>query len=263
MTITSITPSGTIENTATIMLSSKELLSQQMNLAAQNLSNADTISFKGLMQSGMEAAYRNPRLSGVMGRGVTVSYVQGAPVKRSMEQGALRQTNNPFDLALNGFGYFVIQADGKQQLTRDGRFRLNSQGKLVTMDGHSVLGSNGEIDVGGYHSVSIMEDGTILGFDQNNAQTVVGTIKLIGVEDEQNDLEYVGQGRFLLVGEEHGVPQDTRVMQGFLEQSNVNPIMESVRLMQILERYRESQNVTDMDDQLKTKTINLRIGMGA
>ena len=262
MAVTSITPSGTIENTATVMLSAKELLSQQMNLAAQNLSNADTISFKGLIQNGMEAVYRNPQLLGLMGKEAIVSYVQGSPIKRRIEQGALKQTHNPFDVALNGLGYFVIQSGDQQQLTRDGRFRLNTQGKLVTMDGHSVLGNNGEIDLSGYRSVSILNDGTILGFDYNNLQTVVGSIKCVSVKDEQNDLTYVGQGRFLLSGEENPMLHDTQVMQGFLEQSNVNPIMESVRLMQIMERYRESQNVTDMDDQLKTKTINLRIGSG-
>ncbi len=256
MAVHHITTSGTIENASIVMLSAKELLTQQLTLAAQNLSNADTIGFKGLIQTGLEAVYRNPKLGGLS---PAISYVQGSEVKRDIGQGSLKPTGDVYNLALNGLGYFVVQVGELKQFTRDGRFRLDKSGNLVTMDGYAVQGESGELNFADYATFSVLRDGTVLGFDANGIQTIAGKLKVSRFKDEQEDLEYVGTGRFIALGEESPIDGTTHVTQGFLEQANVNPIAESIRLMRVMQMYGEAQRVIEMDDSTKSRTIHLRI----
>lgn len=251
-----IRPSVTTENAGIVMLSAKEFLTNQLNVAAQNLSNGDTIGFKGLMQNGLETIYQNLQK---MAGAPAVSYVQAAPIERDTSQGSLKQTHNPLDIALSGPGYFVIQVNGARQLTRDGRFRLNTNGELVTQAGHTVMSDQGPIQLGGYSRVLIGPSGTIQAFDENDVQFNLGQLARVAVNNEQTDVEYVGEGRFIPTGEEIPVPNHTQSLQGFLEQSNVNPIQESVALMRLIQFYQEAQRIADMDDALKSKTMNLKV----
>ncbi|MBX9977434.1 MAG: flagellar hook basal-body protein [Alphaproteobacteria bacterium] len=256
MAISSVTPSGTIENAGVVLLSAKELLIQQINIEAQNLSNADTVGFKGLIQGGLESVYSDPRLGG---KSPSISYVQGDIVKRDLSQGALKQTGNVYDFALNGSGYFMVQSGDAKLYTRDGRFRLDKNGTLTAFDGSIVQGEDGDINLGKFVQFSVSRDGTIVGFDAAGAQTVAGKLKIAVFKDEQNDLEYIGMGRFLAHGEEIPMDANTQVMNGFLEQANVNPISGSIKLMRIMQMYEEAQRVTEMQDATLSKTINLRI----
>lgn len=252
----SLNPSGSIEHSGIVMLSLKQVLSEQLSVASQNLANADTVGFKGLIQGSVESVYRNPRLGM---KSPSVSYVQPNMIKRNQEQGTLKQTGNPFDIGLNGHGFLAVQVGETTQYTRDGRLRLDSNGQLVTMDGHMVIGDNGPIQLSPYVSFSIMEDGSILGFDNKDVQTVVGNLNIIQFNDEEANLDYVGMGRFKAVGDPLTADMSTvQVLQGFTEQSNVSSITESIRLMKIMQMYEEAQKITDMDDAAKNRTINLR-----
>ena len=253
---TYIRSSVTTENTGVVMLSAKELLAGQLNVAAQNLSNGDTIGFKGLMQNGLEVIYQNVQKGG---GAPAVSYVQAAPTERDVGQGSLKQTSNPLDIALSGPGYFVIQVNGARQLTRDGRFRISTTGELVTQEGHPVLSDRGPIQLSPYNKVMIGPRGQIQALDEKDVQVNLGSLSLVAVNNEQTDVEYLGAGRFISVGDEIAPPEHTQSLQGFLEQSNVNPVQESVQLMRIMQFYQEAQRIAEMDDTLKSKTMNVKV----
>lgn len=255
MAVTSITPSGTIENPGTVMLSAKELVIQQMNLAAQNLSNGDTIGFKGLVQTGIESAYTNPAQNSPF---PVISYVQAGMLLRDLSQGTLKETSNPFDLALIGQGYFAVQAGDQKLYTRDGRFRLSAAGILVTADGNPVLSQGGEIDLSKYKKFMIRSDGTIMGVDANDVITNVSQLLVVSFDDQQLGMQDMGNGRFATTQDELQVP-GTLVQQGSLELSNTNPMTESISLMRMMKMYEESQRITEMDDEIKRKVINLRV----
>ena len=255
MAITSITPSGTIENSVTVMLSGKELVVQQMNLAAQNLSNSDTVGFKGLVQTGIESVYTNPAKHSNF---PTISYVQPGMLLRDLAQGTIKETQNPLNMALIGQGYFAVQVGDQKLYTRDGRFRLDATGTLVTADGYPVLSQGGLINLSTYTKYVVENNGTIIGVDVNDVPTEVGQLIIVNFADQQLGLQNVGNGRFATNQEELSVP-DTLVHQGALELSNVNSMTESVNLMRMMQMYEESQRITEMDDEIKRKVINLRI----
>jgi len=247
-------PSGSVNNSSTIVLSAKELLMRQIDTASENLSNADTVAFKGFIQTSAETVYKNNDPSSPI---PLVSYVQPGEVTRDLTQGSLKQTQNIYDFALNGRGYFIVQAGDQRMFTRDGRFRLNAQGILTTIDGQVVQGENGEIKLGDYETFSVQSDGTIMAL-KNGAQANLGKIKVVQFDDEQHDLTYSGFGRF--VSDTEGKePVNYTVMNGFVEGSNVNPVAESVRLMVVMRNYTEAQRMTESDDDLKSKVINLRV----
>lgn len=255
MAVSTIYPSGTIQNATTVMLSGKELVVQQMNIAAQNLSNGDTSGFKALIQTGIESVYTNPEKNAPS---THISYVQAGSLQRDLSQGSIRETNNPFDFAIMGQGYFAVQVGDKKQYTRDGRFRLNDKGDLVTMDGHAVLAQGGGVNIGGYNKLLVQPDGTILGVDAFDKATVMSQLFLVNFANQQAELEAIGNSFFQTTQEEIPVSKP-HIIQGSLESSNTNPMAESVSLMRLMRNYKHHEKITETNDELMTQTINLRV----
>lgn len=255
MAISTIYPTGTIQNATTVMLSAKELVVQQMNVTSQNLGNADTIGYKALLQTGIEASVANPQRNGMSN---PISYVQSGMLLRDLSQGSLKETNNPLDMALMGQGYFAIQVGEQKQYTRDGRFRLNDKGDLVTHDGHSVLSQGGTINLAAYKKFLVQKDGTVLGIDENDALVNVTKLLVVSFADQQAGIQEMGSGRYRT--DQEALPAtDTQVIQGSLETSNTNSMTESVNLMRMMKNYEQNQRVTETNDELMTQTINLRV----
>jgi flagellar basal-body rod protein FlgF len=116
---------------------------QELDLAANNLANANTTGYRGehvSFHSQLMTAASN-----VSTRAVATFGVLGSP-RTDFSQGSLEQTGNPLDLALEGSGFFTVQSpDGGVQYTRNGNFHLTADGELVTAQGLAVLGSQGPI----------------------------------------------------------------------------------------------------------------------
>ena len=150
----------------------------------------------------------------------------GAP-RTDFSQGSLEQTGNPLDLALEGPGFFAVQAPTGVQYTRNGSFHLSSTGQLVTQEGYSVLGSDGAITMP-QGTAEISTSGVI-----SSDGAVAGQIKLVQF-DSSVPLTSLGQGYF-------SAPQaaatdagtDLGVRQGALENSNINPVASAVGLIEI------------------------------
>jgi len=164
-------------------------------------------------------------------------------------QGSLEDTGRELDLALTGPGYFVVQTPTGPQLTRDGAFGRDAQGRLVADDGAFVLGADGPITV---------PDGQIVVGDAGEiivAGQAVGQVRLAQAAPDQ--VTKAGQNRFALRG--GGAPEpapDTAVNQGFLERSNVDSTRAATDMMAASRAYEANQRLVQMQDDLLGKAVN-------
>jgi flagellar basal-body rod protein FlgG len=192
------------------------------------------------------------------------------------EQGALKETSNPFDLALDGDGFFTIQTNNGERFTRNGSFILGKEGYLLTKEGYQVLGENGPIQIK-LNNFTIDSKGRIFqnGALSDNPQRLVAMDENDWAESEQLDtlkvVRFEGNGnRFLKkqgsslwnnnveAGEPYMTTMDERpkVLQGFLEASNVNPVTEMVNMIEVNRAYEANQKVITTHDSLLSKLIN-------
>lgn len=191
-------------------------------------------------------------------------------------QGALKQTENPFDLALESDGFFSIQTNDGERYTRNGSFILGKEGYLLTKEGYQVLGEQGPIQIKA-NNFTIDEDGQVwqnldfaddpkrlVSMDENSWENtaLVDRIKIVGFDGDGNrfikkqgnslwtDTDESGPAR-LLKGSER-----PKVRQGFLEGSNVNSVREMVNMIEVNRAYEANQKVISTHDSLLDKLIN-------
>lgn len=165
-------------------------------------------------------------------------------------QGSLKNTGYPFDLALDGEGFFAIQTKNGLRFTRNGSFNLDANGNLVTKDGSLVLGEKGPIKVSGKEFI-VNEEGIVL---VDNKE--IDRLKIVNFETKQN-LYKEGENYFFPNGPiSLAKTNKTRIKQGFLEMANVNAIKEMVDMMTIMRAFEANQKLLHAEDQMLAKTVN-------
>ncbi|MBN2619062.1 MAG: flagellar basal-body rod protein FlgF [Spirochaetales bacterium] len=203
--------------------------------------------------------------------GVGVEYNESFTV---FEQGALQETSNPFDLALEDSGFFAIETPYGERYTRNGSFTLGKEGLLLTKEGYPVLGEEGPIYIKKNNFV-IDSDGNVFqnGALSDNPQQLVSmesndwaetekvdTIKLVDFEKVRH-IKKTGSSLWAST-EDSGSAEilkgsdRPRVSQGFLEASNVNPVNEMVNLITVNRAYEANQKVISTQDTLTGKLFN-------
>jgi flagellar basal-body rod protein FlgF len=211
--------------------------SSLQDIVANNLANASSDGYKAdrvTAQSSLDQPHP-----------MAVQSIDLAP-------GELRDTNRPFDLALQGNGFFVVRTADGERLTRAGGFDVSADGVLVDRHGDPVLGTDGDglLHVTG-NKVSIEPDGSITVDGQR-----AGTLRLDTVADPHTLLKQ-GNGLFIPNGPTQPAT-DVGVHQGALEDSNVNPLMGSVDLLMIQRAYASSIDaLRAMDGVLGTVTSDI------
>ncbi len=166
-------------------------------------------------------------------------------------QGQMVRTDESLDFALEGDGFFTIDTPYGELLTRDGHFKLNGDGTLVTQEGYAVQGFNGNIG---------LEDTDVA--TNEFGEIIVGNeiVDKFLIKDVSNkgDLEKVGSNFYRIkdnpAGEE--VEFDGRVHQYFEEQSNADAITEMINMMTLQRNYEASQRVILTHDSILEKTVN-------
>jgi len=160
-----------------------------------------------------------------------------------MEQGALRETGNKLDFAIEGKGFFVVEDDrGNRFLTRDGSFKVDSQGFLRNNSGFYVLGTGGrKIRVKSSSDLYVSEDGRI--YSQGDE---VGKFLIV----EQPVKERVGHNLWVYDEREAKISETSKVYQGFLEDSNVNVVYEMVKMIEAHREFDANLNVIKAGDEL-------------
>ncbi len=227
------------------------MLEQQrrLDIAANNLANLNTIGYKKdtvFFHKLAEAIAESSAESGNSDQNRTPGASQ---VFFSM--GALQHTDNPLDVAISGDGFFVVQGEEGNYYTRNGNFQLDGEGKIVTPDGFTVMTDGGALQVSG-GKIRINEQGEIT----VNNQTV-GRLRIVKF-DNPHQLERVGNAYFKgdNAGEQELPTEAINLRPGFLELSNVEPIMEMVRMIEINREYELGQKTIHAQDQTLEKLIN-------
>lgn len=203
---------------------------------------------------------------GKLGTGVEVNEVYTL-----YEQGSLMRTENPFDVALDGKGFFAVLTERGERYTRNGAFTLSKDGILVTHNGLPVLGQNGIIKLQ-KNNFMINERGEILvnttlpleptdmvGMTQNNWEQPV-VIDKLKIVDFENIRELKKEGESLYRDTEFSGPalpaEEYKVVQEFLEKSNVNAVREMVDMIEVQRSYEANQKAMLTHDQELGRLIN-------
>ncbi|MEM8800096.1 MAG: flagellar basal-body rod protein FlgG [Pseudomonadota bacterium] len=251
------------------------MLAQQLNVEviSNNIANMNTTGYKRQRAEFQDLLYQNIERVGsassdagtLVPSGIQIGVgVKAGGVYRVSEQGSLTETSNPYDIAVNGRGFFRINLpDGTQAYTRSGSFQLSEQGQLVTPQGFEV--SPGIAIPQEATSVTINEIGqvevTLAG--QIEFQNV-GQIELVNFANEAG-LQAIGDNLLLATpasGDEvvgiPGAPGLGTLRQGFIEASNVNPVTEITSLITAQRAYEMNSRVISAVDEMMNATSQLR-----
>jgi len=219
-----------LDNAMYIGLSRQMTLRREMDVIANNIANADTAGFKveNLM---VRTEPKSPARS--VDGPKPIKFVLDDGVARDFTQGALRQTGGALDLAIEGQGFFKIDTARGERFTRDGRFTLAPDGRLTNQAGDSVSGESGEIVIDPAKGpVSIASDGTV-----SQAGERVGKVGVF-LFSGRAPLSKTGDNLFKNTSNEAPVADTaSRVRQGMLESSNVNPILQITRMIEVSRAY--------------------------
>lgn len=251
------------------------MMAQQLNVEviSNNIANMTTTGYKRRRPEFQDLLYQSQRRIGaqsssqgtVLPAGVQLGLgVKTAAVYRIHDQGDFVTTENSFDLAVQGEGYFVVELpDGSFGYTRSGNFQLSPDGRLVTPDGYTV--SPGITVPQDAVEVSINQEGLVTAkiAGQTN-QVELGQLELATFVNETG-LEAVGDN-LLLETEASGPalvgPPGTEglgtVLQGFLESSNVNPVQEITTLIAAQRAYDMNSKVISASDEMMATITQMR-----
>ncbi len=212
-------------------------LMREMSVVANNIANISTTGYRaeGIIFAEHVAA---------TGRGEP-SLSMGTATGRmiSDQQGALQQTGGEFDFAIEGEGFFLIDTPRGEALSRAGAFIRNEVGELVTAEGHRLLDQGGApvFVPPNARSVALASDGTISADNQ--------PLTVIGLYMPNDPLELSRQSGTAFTVESGYVPaENARVMQGFLEQSNVDAVTQIARMIEVQRAYELGQSFMESED---------------
>ena len=204
---------------------------------------------------------------GKLGTGVEVNEVY-----TTFEQGSLQKTENRLDLALEGRGFFTVETERGERYTRNGSFTINQDGILMTHQGNPVLGENGIIQIQ-HNNFKINERGEVVvnnaisreprdmvSMDRNEWEEplVIDRLKIV---DFHNIREIKKEGNSMYRETDFSGPplpplDPPKVLEGFLEKSNVNVVREMVEMIEVQRSYEANQKTITSQDETLGKLIN-------
>ncbi|GMU56719.1 MAG: flagellar basal-body rod protein FlgF [Candidatus Xenobia bacterium] len=237
-------------------------MSVKQDIITNNLANAGTIGFR--KESMVVSSFSDVlnRELGMQGMRQTSGEVvnngglekQGGLFHQSLThsaQGALKETGNPFDMALsdNGKGFFTLQTPQGIKFTRAGTFHLSTDGHLVTADGSFLLGHKGPIKVNGT-DFKVSDDG-VISIDGKEVDKL-----LVSTFEDGNMMKKAGDTNF--VAPEGGVKATSQfsVKQGYVEMGNMNSVQEMVDLLMVMRNFEANQKALQSHDSRLQKAVN-------
>src|SRR5580658_10168057 len=239
-----------MDNAIYVGLSRQMILERELDITANNLSNVDTVGFKFESMISNDDEVTMPTL----GQPPTaVNFVAGVGVARDFTEGSLVQTGSPLDVAIEGRGFFQINTPAGPRYTRDGRFRVDASGAIVDQDGDQVDGGGAIVLDPKKGPVAISATGDVSQSGQN-----VGKITILNFES----LSALSKdGNNLLRNDSNLTPTaaTASMRQGFLEQSNVDPVRQITRLIEVNRAYDAMSNMLSATDDLSTSAVQ-RLG---
>ena len=221
-----------MENAGYIALSRQLSLRRELDVVANNMANMNTPAYKAERMVFVEYLAQPTQQD-------KLSFVQDYGLARDTSEGPLTPTDNPLDVAISGSGYFTVETPLGPRYTRHGRFEIDTENRLVTGEGHPVLSTAGAPIVIPRDSgeITISSDGTV----SATTPTTARQLGRIGVVTFQNEQDMKRNANSLYSTDEPPQPAErAKLAQGMLEQSNVQPILETTRMIEVLRQYQSA-----------------------
>ena len=227
-----------MENATYTALTRQSGLMNEMRVVANNLANVSTTGFR------TEGVIFAEYVRALGPDDPSLSMATASARDTVLLQGTLSQTGGSFDLAIEGDGFFLVETPGGERLTRAGAFTPNENGDLVTPEGYRVLDAGGApvFVPQGAGPVGIAPDGTVSAGGQP-----VGQIGLVIPSDSSAMVREDGVRFRADDGYEPALT--SRMLQGFLEESNVDPVLEIARMIEVQRAYELGQSFLDKEDE--------------
>lgn len=233
-----------------VLLSHEQALRRRLDVAANNMANTNTIGFK--REQPLFHEYVEQTKDAPIQDAKKTSFVLDFGAIHDTSEGAFQGTGNPLDIMIQGQGYLTVQTQGGIAYTRAGFLRISKTGELMTSGGDPVLDDRGRtisVPTGEENRVTITEDGTVMG-----ATGPLGRLGLTAFANEavvspRGDGMMAGTGGTLLSA------ADTHIKTGGVEGSNVEPIVETTSMIDILRSYQTSQAMSQSMDDMRHDAI--------
>lgn len=229
-----------------VALTRQSGLMREMGVVANNIANLSTTGFRreGVMFSEYVSALE---------QGPSISMANGNTRVVDLTQAGISQTGGTYDFAIQGDGFFLIETPDGQQLTRAGSFTPSANGELVTPDGYRLLDQGGA-------PVFVPPDARTVALAQDGTLSADGApVARIGLWQpaDRNSLRHQSGTLFSAESVE---PVETGILlQGYLEDSNVEPVSEIVRMIEVQRAYELGQTFLDNEDQ-RTRGVIQTLG---
>jgi flagellar basal-body rod protein FlgF len=235
-----------------VLLSQEQALRRRLDVIANNMANINTVGFRREQPVFQEYVDKNatPPAPGM----TETSYVLDYGTVHDTSPGAFQSTGNPLDVMIDGAGYLTVEGpDGNPAYTRAGLLRLSSNGELVNSGGRRVLGANNNpiaIPPDQVGKIRIAENGAIVG-----PQGEIGRLGLASFQDESL-LVPLGDGLFGAQGAQVVPAGNVRIRSGGVEGSNVQPIIETTQMIEVMRAYQNSRKALDGIRDMRAKAID-------
>ncbi len=237
-----------MENAILVAMSLQIANRRSLNIVANNIANMNTTGFKAenvLFEQILQEVSSGTEV------GSKISFVQDKAVFRNFEDGGLVETGGAIDVALSGKGFFVIDTPDGRRYTRNGNFQMDEEGRLVTSEQHPVLDITGNPIVIGpdENDIQIAKDGSI--------ETSLGPKTSFDVVtfDNLNDMRKVG-GSMYETEQDPFPAENVSVHQGMIETSNVQPIMEITKMIEVSRAYQSAASMINDAEDLQRKAVD-------
>ena len=243
-----------------------------VNTISNNLANVNTTGFKKDRTEFDDLLYETVQEAGAKSSGNSEynvglqvgSGVKSAATRKIHSQGSPQMTNNPYDLMVNGEGFFGITSPtGEMKYTRDGSFNVDAQGNLVTRAGHRVF--PGIVVPPNIMKISISDNGVVEAFTRDSVEPInLGQIPVFtfvnpaGLRSEGRNLMGATSGSGQAIQNIAGENGSGTVMQGAIEASNVNVMNEMTDLIKAQRAYEMNSKVMGVADQMLQTINNVR-----
>ena len=220
-----------------VALTRQSGLAKELQSVANNIANLSTAGYR------REGVIFAEEVQALPVEGGSVAMTEARARYTEEIQGALRQTGGTYDLAIEGEGYFTVMTPRGERLTRAGAFAPNAEGVLVNPDGHALLDDGGG-------EIAILPEARSVGISADGTVSIDGApaarVGLVTVEDHTRLFREAGV--LFRTDTETTPAEDGRVLQGFLEQSNVSPVAEMARMVEVQRAYEYGQKLLDQED---------------
>lgn len=238
-----------MDNITAVNVTRQTALSEELDVIAANLANMSTTGYR--REGVVFAEYVKAVDGGSLGS-LSMADARGRYV--DLAQGQLTRTGGRFDLAIEGAGFFQVETADGPRLTRGGAFRPNAEGELIDPEGRRLLDAAGAAVFvpAGAEVITVSPDGSVSADGQVIAQ--------IGVFDAPPEALRRDGGTLLIAAEDVVAPAaNPQIAQGYLEGSNVNPITEITRMIEVQRAYEMGVQLMSQQADLAEQTID-RLG---